>query len=55
MDERCQSQQTGNPALLKVVIQHILMENGINIHVMMPYADSLQVYGRSILPALNKP
>ncbi len=43
MDERCQSQQIWeNPALLEAVIQHILMENGINIHVMMPYADSLK-------------
>jgi glucose-6-phosphate isomerase len=43
MDQRCLSQQIWeNPALLQAVIQHILMENGVNIHVMMPYADSLK-------------
>jgi glucose-6-phosphate isomerase len=44
MDERCKSGDLWqNPALLQAVIQVIAMEEiGINIQVMMPYADSLK-------------
>ncbi len=44
MDRRCQSSQIWeNPALLEAVIQYIAMEEmDINVHVMMPYADSLK-------------
>ncbi|NLM85251.1 MAG: glucose-6-phosphate isomerase [Clostridiales bacterium] len=44
MDERCKNENLWeNPALLQAVIQYIAMEEmGINIHVMMPYADSLK-------------
>jgi glucose-6-phosphate isomerase len=44
MDKRIKSPIVWeNPALLEAVIQYILMEDmGINIHVMMPYADSLK-------------
>jgi len=43
MDQRCATDRIwDNPALLEAVIQHVLMESGINVHVMMPYADSLK-------------
>ena len=44
MDEHCKNENLWeNPALLQAVIQYIAMEEmGINIHVMMPYADSLK-------------
>ena len=44
MDRRCQSENVwGNPALLEAVLQYICMqEKGINVHVAMPYADSLK-------------
>lgn len=44
MDQRCASDELwDNPALLQAVIQYILMEElGVNVHVMMPYADSLK-------------
>ncbi|MGI6234621.1 MAG: glucose-6-phosphate isomerase [Christensenellales bacterium] len=44
MDKRCASDNVWeNPALLEAVIQYIAMEEmGINVHVMMPYADSLK-------------
>ena len=44
MDKRCQSGDVWqNPALLQAVIQVLAMEEmGINIQVMMPYADSLK-------------
>lgn len=44
MDARCASGDVwDNPALNQAVIQHLLMEDmGVNIHVMMPYADSLK-------------
>ena len=44
MDERCQSGNLwDNPALVQAAVQHLLMEEmGVNIHVMMPYADSLR-------------
>lgn len=44
MDKRCQSGIIWeNPALLEAVIQFIAMEEmDINVHVMMPYADSLR-------------
>ncbi|NLX82896.1 MAG: glucose-6-phosphate isomerase [Clostridiales bacterium] len=44
MDKRCSSDDVlENPALLEAVIQYIAMEEmGINVHVMMPYADSLK-------------
>ena len=44
MDARCQSGDVwNNPALLEAVIQVMAMEEmGINIQVMMPYADSLR-------------
>lgn len=44
MDKRTQSSDIWkNPALLEAVIQYILIQDmGINIHVMMPYADSLK-------------
>ncbi|MDO5022516.1 MAG: glucose-6-phosphate isomerase [Eubacteriales bacterium] len=44
MDKRIKSPIVWeNPALLEALIQYILMEDmGINVHVMMPYADSLK-------------
>lgn len=44
MDARCQTAAMwDNPALLQAAVQHLLMEErGINVHVMMPYADSLR-------------
>ncbi|MDI9520675.1 MAG: glucose-6-phosphate isomerase [Bacillota bacterium] len=44
MDKRCKDDEVWkNPALLQAVIQYIAMEElGINIQVMMPYADSLK-------------
>lgn len=44
MDERCESDDLWkNPALMQAVIQVVAMEEmGINIQVMMPYADSLK-------------
>ncbi|MDY5730738.1 MAG: glucose-6-phosphate isomerase [Eubacteriales bacterium] len=44
MDERCKSNDLWkNPALLQAVLQYICMEEmGINVQVMMPYADSLK-------------
>ena len=44
MDEQCASGDLWqNPALLQAVLQYIAMEEmGINIQVMMPYADSLK-------------
>ncbi len=44
MDERCQSPALWeNPALVQATVQHLLMEElGVNVHVMMPYADSLR-------------
>ena len=45
MDERCKNDDVWkNPALLEAVLQYIAMqEKGINVHVMMPYADSLKL------------
>ncbi len=44
MDARCKDDEVwNNPALLQAVIQYIAMEElGVNIQVMMPYADSLK-------------
>lgn len=44
MDARCQTEDVWrNPALLQAVIQYIAMEEmGVNVLVMMPYADSLK-------------
>ncbi len=44
MDKRCASNDLWhNPALLEAVLQYIcLKDKGINIHVSMPYADSLK-------------
>ncbi len=43
MDQQCDTDDIWrNPALLEAVIQYVLMESGINVHVMMPYADSLK-------------
>lgn len=44
MDQRCKTDVLWqNPALLQAVIQYIAIEEmGININVMMPYADSLK-------------
>jgi len=44
MDARCRSDDVwANPALLQAVVQYIAMEEmGINVQVMMPYADSLR-------------
>ncbi len=44
MDSRCRSDDPWqNPALLEAVLQYILMtQKGINVHVVMPYADSLK-------------
>lgn len=44
MDERCKQENLWkNPALLQAVLQVIAMEDmSINVHVMMPYADSLK-------------
>lgn len=45
MDRHCADADLWkNPALLEAAIQYILMqERGINVHVMMPYADSLKL------------
>lgn len=44
MDERCKSSDAWeNPALLNAALMYIAMENGANISVMMPYADSLKL------------
>ncbi len=43
MDEKCKSSDLScNPALVTAVLQCISMAQGKNIHVMMPYADSLK-------------
>ncbi len=43
MDKVCmQADMQKNPALMSAVLQYIAMENGKNINVMMPYADSLK-------------
>ena len=44
MDARCKSDDVWkNPALLEAVLQYICMEDmGVNVHVVMPYADSLR-------------
>jgi glucose-6-phosphate isomerase len=44
MDKRCQSGDVWeNPALLETVLQHIAIEKyGVNVQVVMPYADSLK-------------
>ena len=44
MDKRCETDNVWkNPALMEAVLQYICMEEmGINIHVMMPYSDSLK-------------
>ena len=44
MDARCQTEEVwANPALLQAVVQTIAMEEiGVNVQVMMPYADSLK-------------
>ena len=44
MDERCKGNEVWqNPALLEAVLQYICMEElDINVHVVMPYADSLK-------------
>ena len=44
MDERCKNDDVWqNPALLQAVLQYIAMEEmGMNIQVIMPYADSLK-------------
>ena len=44
MDVYCSSDDLWkNPALMQAVIQYILMQHkGVNVHVMMPYADSLK-------------
>ena len=44
MDEACKSSDVWkNPALLEAALQYICSEEmGINVHVMMPYADSLK-------------
>ena len=43
MDERCKSTDINkNPALAGAVLQYISMQQGKNVSVMMPYADSLK-------------
>ena len=44
MDARCKKEDVWkNPALLEAALQYICMrEMGVNVHVMMPYADSLK-------------
>ena len=44
MDAHCSSHNMwSNPALLEAAVQYVLMQQrGINVHVMMPYADSLK-------------
>lgn len=44
MDRRCKSENVWeNPALLEAVLQYICMqEKGVNVQVVMPYADSLK-------------
>ena len=44
MDERCNSgDMTKNPALYEAGLMYLCMQKGMNISVMMPYADSLQL------------
>jgi len=43
MDELCQENDISkNPAFLGAILQYIALQNGKNISVMMPYADSLK-------------
>ncbi len=43
MDERCKNNNAyENPALMEAALQYILMNEGKNIQVIMPYADSLK-------------
>lgn len=43
MDERCKNPDyMKNPALFAAAAMFLAMEKGLNIHVMMPYADSLK-------------
>ena len=42
MDKLCSKGDYNNPALMGAVLQYVAMENGKNISVMMPYADSLR-------------
>lgn len=44
MDQRCKTDDVWqNPALLEATLQYILMQNrGVNVQVVMPYADSLK-------------
>ena len=45
MDERCKNNDIAvNPALAIAALQHISMNKGKNIGVMMPYADSLKYF-----------
>ncbi len=44
MDERCNSgDMTKNPALYEAGLMYLCMQKGMNISVMMPYADSLKL------------
>ncbi len=63
MDKACASNDLfKNPALMAAVLQKIAMDNGMNISVMMPYADSLkliadwyaQLWGESLGKRVDK-
>ncbi len=62
MDKVCKSKDiTKNPALLTAFLEYLAMQNGKNISVMMPYADSLkyiadwycQLWGESLGKAVD--
>lgn len=63
MDKLCKSKDfRKNPALCSALLQYLSMQNGKNISVMMPYADSLkyiadwycQLWGESLGKAVDK-
>ena len=63
MDKICKNKSIKkNPALLSALLEYLAMQNGKNISVMMPYADSLkyiadwycQLWGESLGKALDK-
>lgn len=62
MDKACADRRcTKNPALMAAVLQYLAMEDGKNVSVMMPYADSLkfiadwycQLWGESLGKAVD--
>ncbi len=63
MDKICKNKDVKkNPALISALLEYLAMQNGKNISVMMPYADSLryiadwycQLWGESLGKAIDK-